>query len=144
MCLLAAPFIGDLIAVAIWALIQLNVILLLHKLVRSFPIKKALLLPPHRAIVLGWLRGAPIPVPPELERGYRRPDRRSRWLKPWPFPLPPTNSSAAFRGLLAAAIALALRVWAGGCCSPWRSGVLSLGVLCRCSARCSAGPTCVC
>ncbi len=41
--LAAAPFIGDLIAVAIWALIQLNVVLLLHSLF-AVPYREALLL----------------------------------------------------------------------------------------------------
>jgi hypothetical protein len=39
----AAPFIGDLIAVTIWALIQLNVVLLLHGLF-AVPYREALLL----------------------------------------------------------------------------------------------------
>ncbi|NQV09850.1 MAG: hypothetical protein HQ527_01580 [Cyanobacteria bacterium] len=41
--LAAAPFIGNLIAVAVWALIQLNVILLLHDLF-AVPYQEALLL----------------------------------------------------------------------------------------------------
>jgi len=93
--LAAAPFIGDLIAVAIWALIQLNVILLLHNL---FAVSLSRSAATRHTGLCARPGGGAILFRQSWNAGYRRLIAISM-AEPGPSTAT-TNSSAAFRGLL--------------------------------------------